>query len=127
MDATRVAFETLKARMISAPELLIPKSGWDAEFIVAKSESKVGIAGILLQEDSDGHLRPCAYWARKLKDAEARYNIYDKEALAIVEAVSRVWREYLLGCKCFSVITDHATLLHLLKQSSDKLTDRQSH
>jgi hypothetical protein len=34
---------------------------------------------------------------------------------------------YLLGCKCFSVITDHATLVHVLKQSSDKLTDRQSH
>jgi hypothetical protein len=28
--------------------------------------------------------------ARKLKDAETKYNAYDKEALAIVEAVSRV-------------------------------------
>ena len=34
---------------------------------------------------------------------------------------------YLLGCKCFSMITNHATLVHLLKQPSDKLTDRQSH
>ncbi len=62
-----------------------------------------------------------------LKDAETRYNAYDKEALAVVEAVSRVRRMYLLGCKCFSVVTDHATLVHLLKQSSEKLTDRQSH
>ena len=38
-------------------------------------------------------------WARKLKDDETRYNAYDKEALAIVEVVSRVWRVYLLGCK----------------------------
>ena len=82
---------------------------------------------LILQEDSDGHLRPCAYWARKLKDAETRYNAYDKEALAIVEAMSRVWRVYLLGRNCFSLIPDHATLVHLLKQSSDKLTDRQSH
>ena len=67
------------------------------------------------------------YWARKLTDAETRHNAYDKEALAIVEAVSRVWRVYLLGCKRFSVITDHASLVHLLKQSSNKLTDRQSH
>jgi hypothetical protein len=72
-------------------------------------------------------LRPCAYWARKLKDAETRYSANDKEALAIVEAVSRVWRVYLLGCKCFSVVIDHATLVHLLKQSSNKLTDSQSH
>ncbi len=34
---------------------------------------------------------------------------------------------YSLGCKCFSVVTNHATLVHLLKQSSEKLTDRQSH
>ena len=69
-DTTRVAFETLKARMISAHVLLIPKSGQEAEFVVATDASKVGIAGVLLQEDSDGHLRPCAYWARKLKDAK---------------------------------------------------------
>ncbi len=89
-DATKAAFETLKARMTSAHVLLIPKSGQDAEFIVARDASKVGIAGVLLQEDSEGHLRPCAYWARKPKDDETRYSAYDKEALAIVEAVSRV-------------------------------------
>ncbi len=60
-----------------------------------------GIAGVLIQEDYEGHLRPCAYRARKLKDDETICNAYDKEALAIVEAVSRVKRVYLLGCKCF--------------------------
>jgi hypothetical protein len=49
--ATRAAFETLKARMISVPVLLIPKSGQDAEFVVATYAIKVGIAGVLLQED----------------------------------------------------------------------------
>ena len=34
---------------------------------------------------------------------------------------------YLLSCKCFSVVTYHATLVHLLKQPSDELTDRQTH
>ena len=34
---------------------------------------------------------------------------------------------YLLGCKCFSVGTNHATLVHIFKQSSDKLTHRQTH
>jgi hypothetical protein len=126
-DATKAAFETLKARMISAPVLLIPKAGHDAEFAVATDASKVGIAGVLLQEDTSGSMRPCAYWARKLKDCETPYSAYDREALDVVEAVSRVWRVYLLGCKCFSFVTDHATLTHLLKQSSDKLTDRQVH
>ena len=52
---------------------------------------------------------------------------YDRETLAMVEAVSRVWRMYLLGSKCFSVVTDHAIFIYLLKQSNDKLTDRQPH
>jgi len=73
--------------MISPHVLLIPKSCQNAEFIVAIDVSKVGIAEVLLQEDFDGHLRPCPYWARKMKDVETRYSAYDKEALAIVEAV----------------------------------------
>jgi hypothetical protein len=100
--------------------------GHDAEFVVATDASKVGIVGVLLQEDTSGSLRPCAYWARKLKDCETRYSAYDREALAVVEAVSRVWKAYLLGRKHFSEIIDHATLARLLKQTSDNITDRQS-
>jgi hypothetical protein len=76
--------------MISAPVLLIPKSGQDEEFVVATDASKVGIAGVLFQEDLYGNLRLCAYWARKLKDAETRYSSYDRDALAMVETTSRV-------------------------------------
>jgi hypothetical protein len=125
-DATKTAFETLKSRMISTPVLLIPKMGHEAEFVVATGASKVGIAGVLLQEDTFGSLRPCAYWTRKLRECETRYG-YDREALVVVEDVYRVWKVYLLGCKHFSVVTDHATLTHLIKQTSDKLMDRQGH
>jgi len=71
--------------MISVHVLLIPKSGHDAKFLVATNASKVGVAGVLFQEDSEGHLRPCAYWAQKRKDVETMHNAYDKEAVAIVE------------------------------------------
>ena len=126
-DSTaRVAFEALKARMISAPLLLIPKCGADADFIVATDASNVGLGAVLLQEDSSGSVRPCAYWARKLNDAERNYYAYDLEALAVVEAVTRVWRMYLDGARSISVVTDHATLTHLLKQPSLNLTKRQA-
>ena len=59
-DTTRAAFESLKARMISAPVLLVLKSGQDAECIVATGASKVGIARVLLREFSEGHLRSFA-------------------------------------------------------------------
>ena len=41
--------------------------------------------------------------------------------------MSRVWRVHLIECKHFLAVIDHATLTRLLKQSSDKLTDRQVH
>jgi hypothetical protein len=128
-EATKAAFEMIKARMIFAPVLLIPKLGHDAEYFAATDASKVGIAGVLLQEDMFGSLRPCAYLARNLKIArhDIRISAYDREALAVVEVVSRVCKVYLLGCKRVFVVTDHATLTHLLKQPSDKLADRQVH
>jgi hypothetical protein len=102
--------------------------GHDAEFIVATDASKVGIAGVLLQEDtSTRSLRPCSYWDIMLEDRETRYSAYDREALAIVEVVCRVWRVYSLGCKRFSIVNDYATLTNLLRQPNDKLIDRQVH
>jgi len=65
-DTIRTAFETLKAKMISAHVLTIPKFGQEAEYVVATDVSKVGIAEVLIQEDSNGHLRSRAYWAWKL-------------------------------------------------------------
>ena len=126
-DEAKSAFETLKARLISAPVLLIPECGPDAEFVVATDASDVGLGAVLLQADDTGDLRPCAYYARKLNDAERNYSAYDKEALAIVESVHRAWRVYLDGCRRFTVVTDHATLTHLLTQPSANLTKRQSH
>jgi len=60
-DVAKNAFETLKSRMMLAPVLLIPKMGHEAEFVVAADASKVGIVDVLLQEDTSGSLRPCAY------------------------------------------------------------------
>jgi hypothetical protein len=69
-EATKLAFKTLKFRMISALDLLIHNMGHDAEFVVATDASKVGIVGVLLQEDTSKSLRPCAYRARNLKIAK---------------------------------------------------------
>jgi hypothetical protein len=59
-DTTRAAFDTLKAIMISFSVHLIPEYNQDAKFMVATGVSMVGIAGVLLQEDYESHLRPCA-------------------------------------------------------------------
>ena len=51
-EATKVAYETLKSRMMYALVFLILKMGHEAEFVVATDASKVGITRVLLQEDA---------------------------------------------------------------------------
>ena len=83
--------------MMFAPILLISKMGHEAEFVVANDNGKVGIAGVLLKKYTSGSLRPCSYWAKKLKDCETRYSAYGREALAVVEIVSCVYIESVLA------------------------------
>jgi hypothetical protein len=63
-----------------------------------------------------------------LIDCLANYNAYNSEARVVSKAVSRVWIiVYLIGCKRFSIVIDHATFTHVFKQPVDKPTYQQSH
>jgi putative transposase len=61
------------------------------------------------------------YFSRKLHGAETRYSTYDKELLAIRDALKH-WRYYLLG-RHTTISTDHPSLRHMLGQP--KLSQRQ--
>ena len=67
------------------------------------------IGGVLSQEQ-EGKWKPIAFLSRTMKLAEQNYENYDKELLAIVEALAK-WRQYLLDAKePFEVWTDHENL-----------------
>ena len=51
---------------------------------------------ILSQQSDDGHWLPVAYMSKQMLLAECNYVIYDKELLAIIEAL-KLWRHYLEG------------------------------
>ena len=52
------------------------------------------IGGVLLQEQ-EGKWKPIAFLLRTIQPAEQNYEIYNKELLTIVEAITK-WRQYLL-------------------------------
>ena len=64
-----------------------------------------------------GRWRPVAFWSRKLKDAETRYSATDIEWLAVVDAVSLVWRHFLEDIP-FKVRSDHKALERKLTKSA---------
>jgi len=67
------------------------------------------IGGVLSQKQ-DGKWKPIAFLSRTMQPAEQNYKIYNKELLAIVEALTK-WRQYLLDAKeFFEFWTDYENL-----------------
>jgi transposase InsO family protein len=100
------SFNNVKNKIKDAV-LIIPESS--EELTLRTDASNTCIAAYL--EDSFG--RPVAFASRILSTTEQRYDIVEKEALAIFWSIVMKFRWFLLGRK-FSVITDHKPLVYLL-------------
>ena len=83
--------------------------------MISTDASNKGIGAVLLQEQPDGSLRPCSYYAKTLNKAQRKYPVYDQELLAIAAALNE-YRIYIEGCASFVVITDHRPLIHIPTQ-----------
>ncbi|KAH9696914.1 hypothetical protein KPL71_023390 [Citrus sinensis] len=101
------AFEKLKKAMSSTPTLAMPN--FHETFIVETDASGEGIGAVLQQQG-----RPIAYMSHALSTSKKGWSIYNKEMLAIVEAVRR-WRPYLLGHR-FIIKTDQQSINFFLEQ-----------
>jgi len=86
------AFEELKQKITTQPVLALPRR--EGKFRVEVDASGHAIGGVLSQEQ-EGKWKPVAFLSRTMLPAERNYEIYDKELLAIVEALDK-WRQYLL-------------------------------
>ncbi|GFW78636.1 transposon Ty3-I Gag-Pol polyprotein [Trichonephila clavipes] len=69
----------------------------------AQNACKQGFGAILLQEAEDGKLHPVYYTSKKTNTAEEKYDSYELEVLAIINALK--FRVYLLG-QHFKIVTD---------------------
>ncbi|GFO48475.1 reverse transcriptase [Plakobranchus ocellatus] len=96
-------------RLFSSPPILIIPDMRDT-FIVRSDASDFGV-GVVLLQDRDGTLMPCRYASRKLLPRECKYSAIEREALALVFAVTQFQR-YLIF-KHFVLQTDHKPLAYL--------------
>ena len=108
------AFQQAKERLL-ASSLLVHFTPTQPVLLAADA-SPYGLGAVLSHTMADGSERPIAYASRSLTPTERRYSQLDKEALAIIFAVSK-FRQYLLGHH-FTIISDHKPLSYLL--SPDK-------
>ena len=116
------AFQLFKEAFTSAPVL----AQFDCERpgIIETDASDNVIAGILSQKGADGLPHPCAYYSRQMTDPETRYDIHDKELLAVMECLD-AWRIFLAGrTEETVVLTDHLNLRYFTTKK--KLNARQA-
>lgn len=53
------------------------------------------ILAVLLQKNDQGYEQPIAFFSKYLRDATLKYNIMEKQALALVKAI-KYFRVYIL-------------------------------
>ena len=107
------AFNKLKEKLTTDPVLILPDLR--KSFVVQCDACGHSLGAVLMQ---NGHV--VAYESRMLLKAERTLQVYEKELLAVIHALSS-WKHYLLGAD-FVVQTDHQTLRYFLTQS--KLSEK---
>ncbi|GFT14880.1 transposon Tf2-8 polyprotein [Trichonephila clavipes] len=113
------AFEKLKKIMSEGPILHLYKYGRKTE--LHTDACKQGFGAILLQEAEDGKLHPVYYMSKKTNTAEEKYDSYELEVLAIINALKK-FRVYLLG-QHFKIVTDCSAFQKTM-QKKDLITRR---
>lgn len=101
------AFITLKSLLTAAPILQIPT---DEDPFRLECDASDFTLGAVLSQKQEGKWHPISYMSKSLIEAERNYQIYDKEMLAIVQALEE-WRHLLKGVNTpVEILTDHKNL-----------------
>lgn len=110
-DKCQNAFDTLKEKLVSAPILSLPNL--QKPFIVSTDASNTAIGYVLGELYSKNREHVISYGGRALHKNEQNWPIYEKECLALVEAIKQ-YRPYLSSSK-FQVYTDNFGVKHFQK------------
>jgi transposase InsO family protein len=113
------AFERLKQLCIEEPVLKMFTPGNPSRLETDASDLAMGATWL---QEHNGKWHPVAYYSRKFSGAEERYDVHDKELLAIVRALEH-WKIYSHSSPPFEVFTDHKNLTYFT--TTKKLTPRQ--
>jgi transposase InsO family protein len=121
-DECQRSFDILKKALMTEPILVAPDNTKD--FVLETDASDIAIGAALKQVADDGFLHPVAYASKTLNGAQTRYQVSEREALAIPWALAH-FRTILEGHK-YTCLTDHRALKYLIdnKESTNSRLTR---
>ena len=115
-DKCEEAFQTLKARLTTAPVLSTPDS--TKPFDVYCDASGTGLGCVLMQDN-----RVISYASRALRNHEKNYPTHDLELAAVIHAL-KIWRHHLMGTHC-NIYTVHKSLKYIFTQADLNMRQRR--
>jgi hypothetical protein len=116
LEECEASFQTLKAKLTTAPVLAVAETGKD--YMVYCDASKNGLGCVLMQDR-----KVIAYGLRQLRPHEVNYPTHDLELAAVVFAL-KGWRHFLYGAKC-ELYTDHKSLKYFFTQKELNMRQRR--
>jgi hypothetical protein len=78
--------------------------------------------GAVLQQRADNAWQPLAFFSKKLNSAQQKYSAYNRELLAVYEAVKHF--RHMLKVRHFAIFTDHKPITFAFMQKRDKCSPR---
>ena len=117
----QIAFDKLKAILMSTPVLLAPN--FDKPFKLAVDASDLGAGAVLIQEDNNGIDHPVCYFSKKFNKHQKNYSTIEKECLALILAIQHFEVYVSSSLTPIVVFSDHnpLTFLHKLKNKNQRL------
>ena len=114
------SFERCKSSLCDAVLLSHPVQGAPLALLVDASDSGIGA---VVEQHIEGSWKPLSFFSRKLSEAQRKYSAYDRELLAIYEAVKHF--RHLLEGRTFTIYTDHKPITFAFRQNPGKASPRQ--
>jgi cleavage and polyadenylation specificity factor subunit 1 len=119
-DSLLQSFNDCKTSLSQATLLAHPDTSAPLALVTDASTTAMGA---VLQQHVKDVWQPLAFFSHKLSPAQQKYSAYDRELLAIYEAVKHF--RHMLEARHFIVLTDHKPLTFAFNQKKDKCSPRQ--
>jgi cleavage and polyadenylation specificity factor subunit 1 len=113
-------FQECKTSLSQAVLLAHPDTSAPLALVTDASTTAMGA---VLQQLVNEVWQPLAFFSRKLSPTQQKYSAYDRELLAIYEAIKHF--RHMLEARHFVVFTDHKPLIFAFHQKKDKCSPRQ--
>lgn len=119
-DKELKAFEACKQSLCQAAILAHPDSNAKLALVTDASDTAIGA---VLQQLKHGTWQPLAFFSRKLIPSQTKYSPYDRELLAIYEAIK--YFRHMVEAREFIIYTDHKPLTFAFTSRKENCSPRQ--